>query len=66
MFLDWILLVFTAYWMFIKAGVSASDELAYAFYKIFIVSMISGGAQFTIISTIRYWFWDTYYLDLAN
>ncbi len=58
MFFDWILIVFTAYWMFIKEKVGASDDLAYAFYKVFVATMMSGGIQFTIISTIRYWYWD--------
>ena len=58
MFLDWILVVFTAYWMFFKTGVGASDDIAYAFYKVFIATMMSGGAQFTLIATIRYWYWD--------
>ena len=37
-----------------------------AYYKVFMTTMISGGINLNIISTIRYWYWDGYYKRLQE
>jgi len=65
-FVSWVLILFIGYWMTFQEDLTIASDITGAYYKIFMTTMISGGISLQLISTIRYWYWDGYYLDLEE
>jgi hypothetical protein len=65
LFGEWILLLITAYLIFIKQKFGLGSEEGYSFYRMFIMTMIQGGVFLQTVSTIRLWYWDQFYTELA-
>jgi hypothetical protein len=65
-FVTWVLIVFIGYWMTFQEDLTIASDITAAYYKIFMTNMISGGISLNLLSTIRYWYWDGYYLDLEE
>lgn len=57
-FLNWLILAFVAYWMFLQEDTSLDTTLAKAFYRCFIDLFVTGLLGVRLVSTIRYWYWD--------
>lgn len=66
-FVTWLLLGFIGYWMLMKEDqITLESNITKAYYKIFMYTMISGGIGIQILPTIRFWYWDGYYIDFAE
>jgi len=65
-FVTWVLILFIGYWMLFQENLTISSDITAAYYKIFMTTMISGGISLQLVSTIRYWYWDGYYIDLEE
>ena len=64
MFVSWVVIIFIGYWLLWQENYTLQDDIAAAYYKIFMTTMITGGISLQLLSTIRYWYWDGYYLEL--
>ena len=63
-FVTWISIFFIGYWMaFKEPSITLQSPITTAYYKIFMYTMISGGIGIQILPTIRFWYWDGYYID---
>lgn len=57
-FVNWVLLVFVGYWLFLQEETSLSDAIAKAYYRTFIDSIVTGAIGLRLLSSVRYWYWD--------
>jgi len=64
-FAEALLLVVLGYWIYFKDSYAIDSTMSAYFYKIFLSSVVTGGLELMMISTIRYWYWDGVYSELA-
>ena len=61
LFGEWLLLLAIGYLIFFRERYGLDSDEAYAFYKVFFVTMSAGGVFLSTASTVRLWYWDGYY-----
>ncbi len=63
---EWLMLAFLGYLTYFKDDYSINDAESIAWYEVTILSLLSGGLSLQVLATIRYWYWDFFYLKEAE
>ncbi len=63
---EWLILAYLGYLTYFKDKYSVSDDQSVTWYTVTIASLVSGGLSLQVLATIRYWYWDFYYLKEAE
>jgi hypothetical protein len=63
-FVEWMALLVSGYYIIIKERYSFSEAVTKAWYQTFIGSMAIGAVSLRILNSIRLWYWDEIYEEI--